>query len=407
MQRGAFFCLWILFTFSLFAQNKENGSVACDSIVYKNTFGKALKKFLNFSDFDTTYISPNRYNYALMLDHFTNYEYYSVGNDDQRLRFSPNPHNKIGAYFGWRWIFLGWAVDTDWLYGKKSKKKRGTEFDLSLYSSKLGVDIFYRSTGNDYKIHKVSGFSDEIPSNYSEDFNGLKVKMKGLNLYYIFNNRRFSYPAAFSQSTNQRCNAGSFIAGFSVSTHNLNFDYTKLPEIIQETMNPGMKVKHIKYTNISLNAGYAYNWVFARNCLACLSFNPAVAYKTSRIEKTEEREADDWYKNFNIDFILRARCGIQQQQILRGYLIRRTDIRLLQKQFLPEQRVRHPPNICRIQLLSEKGVPEEQKVKKGFQPSSPLKSYKHTPPLLYPSAYPSPIACNRRCPPPSARTRAT
>ena len=107
MQRGAFFCLWILFTFSLFAQNKENGSVACDSIVYKNTFGKALKKFLNFSDFDTTYISPNRYNYALMLDHFTNYEYYSVGNDGQRLRFSPNPHNKIGAYFGWRWIFLG------------------------------------------------------------------------------------------------------------------------------------------------------------------------------------------------------------------------------------------------------------------------------------------------------------
>ena len=102
-----------------------------------------------------------------------------------------------------------------------------------------------------------------------------------------------------------------------------------------------------------------------------------------------------------------CRCGIQQQQILRGYLIRRTDIRLLQKQFLPEQRVRHPPNICRIQLLSEKGVPEEQKVKKGFQPSSPLKSYKHTPPLLYPSAYPSPIACNRRCPPPSARTRAT
>ena len=190
MQKGVFFCLWILFTFSLFAQNKENGSVTCDSIVHKNTFVKALKKFLDFSDFDTTYISPNRYNYALMLDHFTNYEYYSVGNDGQRLRFSPNPHNKIGAYFGWRWIFLGWAVDTDWLYGKKSKKKRGTEFDLSLYSSKLGVDIFYRSTGNDYKIHKVSGFSDEIPSNYSEDFNGLKVKMKGVNLYYIFNNRR-------------------------------------------------------------------------------------------------------------------------------------------------------------------------------------------------------------------------
>ena len=65
------------------------------------------------------------------------------------------------------------------------------------------------------------------------------------------------------------------------------------------------RVRHIKYTNISLNFGYAYNWVFARNCLACLSLSPAVAYKTSRIEKDTE-EPSDWYKNFNIDFILRA-----------------------------------------------------------------------------------------------------
>ena len=47
---------------------------------------------------------------------------------------------------------------------KKTRKNRGTEFDLSLYSSKLGVDIFYRRTGNDYKIHKIRGFSDDIPS---------------------------------------------------------------------------------------------------------------------------------------------------------------------------------------------------------------------------------------------------
>lgn len=308
MLKGVIFWLWMLLPLSLFAQNEEGNSLSHDSIAAPprpSAFKRAIKHFLNFSDFDTTYISPNRYNYALMLDHFTNYEYYSIGNDNQRLRFTPNPHNKIGLYLGWRWLFLGWAIDTDGLYGKKRGKKKGTEFDLSLYSSKLGVDIAYRRTGNDYKIHKVRGFSDRVPSDFSEDFDGLKVDMKGLNLYYIFNNRRFSYPAAFSQSTNQRRNAGSFIAGFSVSTHNLKFDYAKLPEIIQETMEPSMKVRHIKYTNISLNFGYAYNWVFARNCLACLSLNPAVAYKTSRIEKTDT-EMDEWYKNFNIDFILRA-----------------------------------------------------------------------------------------------------
>ena len=225
MLKRLIFCLWILLPFSLFAQNEEESSTAHDSLStekHQGAFMKAIKKFLNFNDFDTTYISPNRYNYALMLDHFTNYEYYSVGTaapEPQRLRFTPNPRNKIGAYFGWRWIFLGWSVDTDGLLGKKSGKNRGTEFDLSLYSSKLGVDIFYRRTGNDYKIHKVTGFSDRVPSNYSEDFNGLKVNMKGFNLYYIFNNRHFSYPAAFSQSTNQRRNAGTLTAGLSVSTH--------------------------------------------------------------------------------------------------------------------------------------------------------------------------------------------
>ena len=44
MQRGAFFCLWILFTFSLFAQNKENGSVACDSIVHKKYLRKSIEE---------------------------------------------------------------------------------------------------------------------------------------------------------------------------------------------------------------------------------------------------------------------------------------------------------------------------------------------------------------------------
>lgn len=305
------FWFFALLPFDLNAQDERNDTIVHSELNVEKQqkgFMKVVSKFLNFNDFDTTYISPNRYNYALMLTHFTNYEYYSVGTEkphNQKLRFTPNPRNKIGAYFGWRWIFLGWSIDTDGLLGKKSGKNRGTEIDLSLYSSKLGIDLFYKRTGNDYKIHNVTGFSEQIPSNYSVDFSGLDVDMKGFNLYYIFNNRHFSYPAAFSQSTNQRRNAGSLIAGLSLSKHNLNFDYTKLPDIVQSTMNSGMKVRNVEYTNISLNFGYAYNWVFAHNFLACLSLSPAVAYKISRIEKGVE-EPNDWYRNFNIDFILRA-----------------------------------------------------------------------------------------------------
>lgn len=315
MVRQLVLYISLLVSFSLQAQSEKacitvNDSIQEDSVTTPkpSAFKRAIKKFMNFSDFDTLYISPNRYNYALMATHFSNFEYYSVTSEfpqPQKLSFSPNPHNKIGLYFGWRWIFLGWSVDIDDIYRKTNRKNKGTEFDLSLYSSKLGVDIFYRRTGNNYKIHKIRGFYDEIPSDYSEDFSGLKVDIKGLNLYYIFNNRKFSYPAAFSQSTNQRRNAGTFIAGFSISKHNLDFDYQQLPAYIQERMNPGMKVNKIKYTNANISFGYAYNWVFARNCLACLSLTPAIAYKASDVD-AETQEGKAWYSKFNLDFLLRA-----------------------------------------------------------------------------------------------------
>ena len=316
MVRQLVLYISLLVSFSLQAQSEKagitvNNSIQEDSVTTPkpSAFKRAIKKFMNFSDFDTLYISPNRYNYALMATHFSNFEYYSVTSEfpqPQKLSFSPNPHNKIGLYFGWRWIFLGWSVDIDDIYRKTNRKNKGTEFDLSLYSSKLGVDIFYRRTGNNYRIHKIRGFYDEIPSDYSEDFSGLKVDIKGLNLYYIFNNRKFSYPAAFSQSTNQRRNAGTFIAGFSISKHNLDFDYQQLPAYIQERMNPGMKVNKIKYTNANISFGYAYNWVFARNCLACLSLTPAIAYKASDVD-AETQEGKAWYSKFNLDFLLRAR----------------------------------------------------------------------------------------------------
>ena len=315
MVRQLVLYISLLVSFSLQAQSEKAGITVNDSIQEDSVttpkpsaFKRAIKKFMNFSDFDTLYISPNRYNYALMATHFSNFEYYSVTSEfpqPQKLSSSPNPHNKIGLYFGWRWIFLGWSVDIDDIYRKTNRKNKGTEFDLSLYSSKLGVDIFYRRTGNNYKIHKIRGFYDEIPSDYSEDFSGLKVDIKGLNLYYIFNNRKFSYPAAFSQSTNQRRNAGTFIAGFSISKHNLDFDYQQLPAYIQERMNPGMKVNKIKYTNANISFGYAYNWVFARNCLACLSLTPAIAYKASDVD-AETQEGKAWYSKFNLDFLLRA-----------------------------------------------------------------------------------------------------
>ena len=242
-----------------------------------------------------------------MTTYFNNNEYYSLKSTDpknQTLRFSPDPSNKIGFYFGWRFIFLGWSFDVDDIFHKSKGKNNGTSFELSLYSARFGLDLIYMKTGNNYKIHKAKGF-DNLATNYSIKFNGLNVDMKGANVYYMINNKRFSYPSAYSQTTIQRISCGSGIIGLSYSSHNLKFDYNKLPEEIRDNMNPDMKVHHIRYTNISLSAGYTYSWVFAPNFLVNISASPIIAYKLSKVSSLETKDKG-FFKKFNIDLLVRA-----------------------------------------------------------------------------------------------------
>ena len=63
--------LFLFLSLSLQAQTEGrdtlmNDSLQADSVVpaQPSAFKRAIKKFMNFSDFDTLYISPNRYNYA-------------------------------------------------------------------------------------------------------------------------------------------------------------------------------------------------------------------------------------------------------------------------------------------------------------------------------------------------------
>lgn len=128
---------------------------------FKSIASKLGKMFGKFSAIDTSYIEPQKYNFTLMLQNTNTYESYRLrsrkGND---FSFSPQPAIKLGPYVGWRWVFLGYTVDLLHL----NNGNRRTEFDLSLYSSQIGIDLFYRKTGNDYRVSSISLGSD-VPIN--------------------------------------------------------------------------------------------------------------------------------------------------------------------------------------------------------------------------------------------------
>ena len=286
---------------------------------FKRLAGSMYRFVKNFSAVDTTYIEPQAFNYTAMLQNTNTYEIYRItstkGND---FTFAPLPSMKLGPYLGWRWVFLGYTFDLKHI----SNGDKKTEWDLSLYSSQIGVDLFYRKTGSDYKISRMHLDPDHAIDTRALNgigYDGIDVSIRGFNLYYIFNHKRFSYPAAFSQSTIQRRSCGSALCGIGYTRHTLSIDWEKLYGLVAEKLGDGiaqrymdseLRLKKIKYTDLSLSGGYAYNWVFARNWLAAASLSLALGYKSSSGDTDHGMITfkDFSFHNFNIDGV--GRIGV-------------------------------------------------------------------------------------------------
>jgi len=288
------------------------GATAQDSVAVeepKKELSWLRRTIRGFSYIDENYVEPQHYNWSVMLQATYNYDYYrlsSTGSNKQSVSFAPSPSFKLGPYFGWRWIFAGYTFDLKHVAVSDAKQ----EFDFSFYAAQIGADLYYRRTGSDYKIRNVS-LGKDMEKEHFEDlpFDGLSVGITGFNVYYIFNHHRFSYPAAFAQSTMQKISCGSWMAGFGYMRNSLDFDYEKMQSTLQKATNKevkldsGLMFNSVKYYNINASVGYAYNWVFARNCLFCSSLSLALAYKKSRGETANEEKTGFDINNFNIDGI--------------------------------------------------------------------------------------------------------
>ena len=111
-----------------------------------------------FSYIDENYVEPQHYNWSVMLLGRYAWDFYrlsTTGSDRQSVAFSPRHVFKVGPYFGWRWVFLGYTVDLRNI----SLNLGGSGWkgiDASIYSAQIGADVYYHHTQNDYMLREVS-----------------------------------------------------------------------------------------------------------------------------------------------------------------------------------------------------------------------------------------------------------
>mgnify|MGYP002857440710 CR=1 FL=1 len=283
MNRLLFLLLLLISPILCHASDRDS-----DTVQHRHKMTVVRRTVRGFDRLDTAYIEPQHYVFTVMLQVTNNYELYtlrSAGHNAQSVTFAPDLNLRIGPYVGWKWFFAGYTFEL----GNVNFSRIKQQLDLSIYSSQVGIDLFYRRTGNDYKLRDaVLGQNIDTSPLDGQPFSGLKAGITGFNAYYIFNHGRFSYPAAFSQSTVQKVSCGSWMAGLGYTKNTLDFDHEKLQRMMDQRLrddavklDSGLMFSSVHYNDFSLSGGYAYNWVFSKNWLFAASGLVALAYKKS------------------------------------------------------------------------------------------------------------------------------
>jgi hypothetical protein len=157
------------------------------------------------------------------------------------------------------------------------------ELNFNYYGSRLSLDLSYQ------RSESLSG--DVYGDRGDRRLESGESMMKVLNLvgYYIFNHRRFSYPAAFTQSYIQRRSAGSWLLGISYQGGSI-----KTNDEVLKQRSPDAPEMTIKFGHIGLGGGYGYNLVLGRKWLLHASLLPTVVVfnRNKLIVNGENKEAE-------------------------------------------------------------------------------------------------------------------
>ena len=178
----------------------------------------------------------------------------SGGTDNgQHFKSKMEANRKVTLSVGVSYLGLSLSVAIN--PAKLMGKYHDFELNFNSYGRRFGFDIIYQDAKNYTGWHDHEGMERiELPDGL------LSAKTLNLNAFYVFNSRRFSYPAAFSQSYIQQRSAGSFLLAASGMGQRATIDWNQEMQL--------------KMTNISIGAGYGYNYVPSQDWLLHISALP-------------------------------------------------------------------------------------------------------------------------------------
>ncbi|MDL2264878.1 DUF4421 domain-containing protein [Parabacteroides sp. OttesenSCG-928-G21] len=195
---------------------------------------------------------------ALVYRKFTAIEHEISKNES--VTYEPNTPIGIGFGITYKEFSLTGGIAFDFLRDKNLGKTRSLDFQYHYYGERFLADVFFQQ----YKGYYVLKEDDPLQVDLYPD---ISVTQYGFLGHYVFNHKKFSYPAAFYQTKRQLKSAGSFQVGGGFYYNRLSADSS----LVINTDN-----RHSNY-QININGGYAHTFVIKRDFFVSFGLSAGIS----------------------------------------------------------------------------------------------------------------------------------
>ena len=219
------------------------------------------------SGFDTAYVSRPVQRFMVAFHPDFSSIGIMIGKGGSRARFNTDLSDKVGVFATYRGYGFGYS------FMPRHGRKNDGEFNFRFFCRRFGIETdFCRATSFSASI--------SMPDTaFTIERGDIDFKMRMFSLYYVFNNKQFSFPAAFDKSYTQIKSCGSVILGVSYAT---------------AKMNTGRHDFTIKSLNTGFGAGYGYNFVTKKKFLFHISIIPTIVFmEENEVHTTSGRQTLD------------------------------------------------------------------------------------------------------------------
>jgi len=215
-----------------------------------------------------------------------------INADKDRITLRPNGSTNLGVGFNNK--FIGIAVSFGLPRAQSNIEKYGqtTKLDVqfSYYGKRIGLDGFLQG----YKGYYMANPEDYIAwdNPYYPQNDDLQVISYGVNAFYLFNSKKFSYKAAYQRTMVQKKSAGSFSTGIFFHHDVVKSDYGLIPQEVSDAIWTDFDLKDFNAFSIGLSAGYQHTFVIKENFFISLQATPGLGYRRLSVESLDHQTGD-------------------------------------------------------------------------------------------------------------------